>query len=136
MNFQNEKFEELSKLLKDALAVYEADRALAIKNYNDMKKQLDNILEQDFEMSQDGIIESKVNDALKLVFAASSKLDKVISQVSGIIKTQMLNESREKIAQTFSQGGTGNLIPNKPVNFREIQQRKQQELEYDEDEER
>lgn len=136
MNFQDNKFEELSKLLKDALAVYEADRALAIKNYNDMKTQLKNILEQDFEMSQDGILENEVNNALKLVFAASAKLDKVISQVSKIINTQLVNESREKIAQTFSQGGNGNLIPNKAVNFREIQQRKQQELEYDEDEER
>lgn len=133
MNFQNEKFEELSKLLKDALAVYEADRELAIKNYNDMKKQLENVLDQDFEMSQDGILEAKVNDALKLVFAASSKLDKVISQVSGIIKIQMTNESREKIAQTFSQGGTGNLIPKGAVNFREIQQRKQQELTYEDE---
>jgi len=134
MNFQNEKFEELSKLLKDALAVYEADRDLAIQNYKDMKSQLQSVLDQDFEMSQDGILEAKVNDALKLVFAASAKLDKVISQVSGIIKIQMTNESREKIAQTFSQGGTGNLIPKGAVNFREIQQRKQQELSYEEDE--
>lgn len=135
MNFQDDKFDELSKLLKEALDVYKADRALAIKNYEAMQEQLKNVLDQDFEMSQDGILENGVNEALKLVLAASAKLDRVIAQVSGIIKTQMKNESREKIAQSFLEGGSGGaFIPNKPVSFKDIQQRKQQKLDFDESE--
>lgn len=145
MNLNDDKLNELSKLLKDSIKVYEDDRAMAVQNYQDMKSQLENILEggggsdedgdSGFEMSQDCKLEAEVNKALKLVFEASRKLDKVIFHVTNVIIAQLNNESREKIADKFQQGSS-NLIPNRPVDFKQLQNRGKQALEFDDEDER
>ena len=134
MKFENEHLTELSALLTKAISLYEADRDLALQHYQDMKKQLVSVLNQDFEMSQDGILESELNKALKLVFESSKKLDKVIFHVANVVVSQLNNESREKIADKF-QGGGGSLIPNKPVDFARLRGANKQSIEYNEEDE-
>jgi len=129
----DDKLGELSELLKKAINLYEEDRNLALKNYKDMKGQLENVLDQDFEMSQDGILEAEVNKALKLVFESSKKLDKVIFHVTNVVIAQLNNESREKIADKFQAGG--GLIPNKPVDFNKLRGSRHQEIEFEDEDE-
>lgn len=113
-NENNEQLDRLSGLLENLLGIFNHDRSLAIQNYNDLKGQLDRILSNGFEISEDAKLESEINKALKLVFESSKKLETVIETISKILIQQLNNESREKIATTLTDGG---LIPTKPVNI-------------------
>jgi len=134
MKLQEEKLTELSKLLRDSIQLYQDDRELAVNNFNDLKKQLEDVLGGGFEMSEDAKLEAEVNKALKLVFEASKKLDNVIYNVTQVIIAQLNNESREKIAEKFT---AGNFIPQKPVDFQKLRNSPRKELqtpeEYEED---
>lgn len=130
MGLQDEKLNELSNLLKESIDLYRADRDLALKHYKDIKSQLENVLDQEFEMSQDGILESESNKALKLVFDASKKLDKVIYYISNVVIAQLNNESREKIATSLASGG---MIPSKPVDFKQLRNQRAHALEYEDE---
>jgi len=100
---KDDKFKELSNLLKQALDIYQEDRKIALKNYNAMKSQLDDILSNGFDMSEEGKIEAECNKALKLLFTSGERLDGVIQTISKIIMTQLNNETKENIAaQIFS----------------------------------
>lgn len=116
MDQQNDKLDKLTKLLEKALKIYEEDRALSIKNYNKFREQLDNILSQEFEMSQEGRLEAEVNKALKHVFDSGQRLDNVINAVKNILVNQMHSESREKIAkEIFGNGRLGG-----PADIRQL----------------
>ncbi len=129
IQFNSNKLNELSELLKEGLCIYRQDREIALKNYNDLKRQLSNILEGDFEMSEEAKLEAECNKALKLVMDASKRYDEVVRRVTEIISKQLENESREKISKNL-----GGLIPNRPVDFRNLPRHHSGEIEMDDDE--
>lgn len=129
IQFDGNKLNELSDLLKEGLTIYRQDREIALKNYNDLKRQLSNILEGDYEMSEEAKLEAECNKALKLVMDASKRYDEVVRRVTEIISKQLENESREKISKNL-----GGLIPRHPVDFRNLPRHNSGEIEMDDDE--
>lgn len=96
------RVEEAEKLLKRIVSIFEEDRALALENYNKIKEQHENVLENgDFEMSEEGILETARSSALALVFKSGDRLDKVMKTTTEIMISQLNNSSREKIAKEF-----------------------------------
>ncbi len=129
IQFDGNKLNELSDLLKEGLTIYRQDREIALKNYNDLKRQLSNILEGDYEMSEEAKLEAECNKALKLVMDASKRYDEVVRRVTEIVSKQLENESREKISKNL-----GGLIPRHPVDFRNLPSRNSSgEIEMDDD---
>jgi len=129
IQFDGNKLNELSELLKEGLCIYRQDREIALRNYNDLKSQLSKILEGDFEMSEEAKLEAECNKALKLVMDASKRYDEVVRRVTEIISKQLENESREKISKNL-----GGLIPRHPVDFRNLPRHNSGEIEMDDDE--
>jgi len=105
-----DQLNELTVLLKQAIALYAEDRKIAIENYEDFRKQLDDILSVQ-DQSEEAGIEGEVNKALKLVFESGKRLDAVIQTVAKIIMTQMHSESREKAAALIA-----GKDPTKPID--------------------
>lgn len=112
-----DKLKELSNLLKQALTIYQEDRKIALKNYNEMKGQLNSILESGFDMSEEGKIENECNKALKLLFLSGERLDNVIQTISKIIITQLNNETKQEIAKHIFSGDDGTKKITSPVNI-------------------
>jgi hypothetical protein len=119
MNEQENKIDELTTLLRKSIAICEKNRTLAENNYNNLRSQLNDILETGVEGSEEYKLEKEVNNALKLVFESGARMDAVINTISKILVTQMTNESRERAALSFVQGGAfnGKQIVNQPVNL-------------------
>jgi hypothetical protein len=106
--------DKLVALLERTLAIYEEDRNRAIENYDNIQKQLDNILD-DAHMSEDGKIETELNKALDLVFKSSNKLETVIKTITNITISQLNNESRERVAKVLV-----DRVPDKAIDFDEM----------------
>jgi len=102
------------QLLERTLAIYEEDRTTAISNYQSIRSQLENILD-DAHMSEDGKIESEMNKALDLVFKSSNKLETVIKTITTITINQLNNESRERVAKVLV-----DRVPDKAIDFDEM----------------
>jgi len=94
--------DELTNLLRKSIEIYEKDRKLAIQNYEDLEKQLEVILDNGFEMSEEAKLEKEKNNALKLVIESGKRLDNAITTISKIIITQLNGESRERAAGLLS----------------------------------
>lgn len=107
-----EEESQLTQLLEKTLSMHEADRQLALDNYNMLKRQYESIVAL-VEMSESGAVEKAMNDSLSLVFKSGERLDKVIQLISKMLMTNMTNDSRERMAKTFS-----NRTINQPVNIR------------------
>lgn len=119
------RVEEVEKLLKRVIAIFEEDRNLALENYDKIKTQHEDCLEHgDFEMSEEGILEGARNSALGMVFKSGERLDKVMKTTAEIMITQLNNMSRERIAKEMK------FDPNKskPKSFLPIEQIKKQKL--------
>lgn len=115
VNNENNSLEELTKLLKENLELYKQDREIALKNYNLLKTQLQEIHAQDNLMSEDAALEKQLNIALSLVFKSGERLDNIIQTITRVIITQLNTQSREKIAQQLK-----DTIPQKPINFAQL----------------
>ena len=113
--FEEANIKKLVELLEKTIAIFEADRIMALENYNRFKEQLDTIIEQDAIMSEDGIIEERMNRALELVFKSSTKLEAVINTITKIMINEVNNESRERVAKSLS-----GIQQNKPLSFKDI----------------
>jgi len=133
LTFDEEKLKKLSGLLEESICIYRSDRDRAIAHYDDLKRQLANILNGPFEMSEEAALERECNKALKLCFESSKRLDDVIKHVTDVIMTQLNNETREKVAKQLA--GSGGGFPSKPVNFNQLKNSRggQPEIEYDEE---
>ena len=99
--------EELTKLLKEAIAICREDRKMALDNHNDFKKQLEAILDQGMEGSEEYKLEREVNQSLKLVYESGARMEKVIESITRIMAVQMNNESRERVATSVFGGAFG-----------------------------
>ena len=109
-----DNLDRLVQLLERTLAIYEEDRTTAISNYQSIRSQLENILD-DAHMSEDGKIESEMNKALDLVFKSSNKLETVIKTITTITINQLNNESRERVAKVLV-----DRVPDKAIDFDEM----------------
>lgn len=119
------RIEEVEKMLKKTIDIFEEDRELALDNYNRVKKQHEECLENgDFEMSEEGILEGARNEALGLVFKSGDRLDKVMKTTAEIMITQLNNMSRERIAKEMK----FDPQKSKPKSFLPIEKIKQQRL--------
>ncbi len=123
--FEDTDLRKLSSLLEKILAIFEYDRKLAITNYEKLREQLDNILENGVESSEDGRIESEVNKALKNVFDSATRLQGVIDTTSRVIIAQLNADAKRDVASIFNQGGgfkkvnIQNLLEDKPSSDEE-----------------
>ena len=123
--FEDTDLRKLSSLLEKILAIFEYDRKLAITNYEKLREQLDNILENGVESSEDGRIESEVNKALKNVFDSATRLQGVIDTTSRVIIAQLNADAKRDVASIFNQGGgfkkvnIQNLLEDKPSSEEE-----------------
>ncbi len=111
-NYTEEK--TLQELLEKVIKIYEENRTLAIDNYKTIKKQYDNIISM-VEMSESGAVEKAMNEALNLVFKSGAQLENVINVVSKMLMTNMINDSKERVAKTFSQ-----RTLDKPVDIQNL----------------
>jgi len=119
------RIEEVEKMLKKTIDIFEEDRELALDNYNRVRKQHEECLENgDFEMSEEGILEGARNEALSLVFKSGDRLDKVMKTTAEIMITQLNNMSRERIAKEMK----FDPQKSKPKSFLPIEKIKQQRL--------
>jgi len=119
MNEAN-RLNELTELLRESIIMCKEDRKMAKDNYSALRQQLDNILDSDLESSEDGKLEQELNKALKLVFESGSRMESVISAITKILITQLTNESREKVAATFTGGSFDpkKQIINQPIDLK------------------
>ena len=123
--FEDTDLRKLSSLLEKILAIFEYDRKLAITNYEKLREQLDNILKNGVESSEDGRIESEVNKALKNVFDSATRLQGVIDTTSRVIIAQLNADAKRDVASIFNQGGgfkkvnIQNLLEDKPSSDEE-----------------
>lgn len=108
--------EKLVKLLEDSISLYKKDRDMAIKNYNDLKQQL-NQATQAIDYTEDGVLEKEVNKALENVFKSGIRLDNVIQTLSKILMTSMNNNARVESAKAFSGLLTNEKIVDKPIDI-------------------
>jgi len=119
------RVEEVEKLLKRVISIFEEDRNLALENYEKIKEQHENCLENgDFEMSEEGILETARTSALSMVFKSGERLDKVMKTTAEIMITQLNNMSRERIAKEMK----FDPQKSKPKSFLPIEQIKKQKL--------
>ena len=104
-DIENEQLQSLNDLLNETVKVFKKDREMAIQNYQDLKAQLQSILDKDLEGSEEYKLEQQMNVALKLVYQAADRLERVVESITKITISQMTNESRERVAQSFATGG-------------------------------
>jgi restriction endonuclease Mrr len=110
-----DNIQQLVDLLTRSLQLFEEDRQLALTNYNNLRSQMDSILEEDAHMSEEGSMERLLNDAVSLVFKSSQKLEAVINTITKITINELNNESRERVAQSLS-----GSMPKGPVSFNQL----------------
>lgn len=96
----------LSELLEKVILIFEDDRKMALKNYDNFRGQLDKILANGMESSEDGKVEAEVNKALKNVFDSATRLQGVIDTISKVIIANLNNEARKEVAAMFNPTGT------------------------------
>lgn len=119
------RIEAVEKMLKRVVDIFEEDRALALDNYEKIKQQHEDTLENgDFEMSEEGILEGARNGALSLVFKSGDRLDRVMKTTAEIMIAQLNNMSRERIAKEMKFDPN----KNKPKTFLPIEQIKKQRM--------
>ena len=82
--------EELSKLLKKVIDIYDEDREIAKTNLDRLETNLEQIT-MAVPMSEEARLEKEVNTAVGLVFKAGERVDKVIQVVAKILVTQLVN---------------------------------------------
>ena len=99
-------FIEMNKLLRQAVTLYEEDRAMAESNFRSLSAQLESV-KNDFEMSENGALEAEVNKALKLVFESGRRLDAVLQTVAKLLMTQMHADSRIETARIMAGAMSG-----------------------------
>ena len=119
----NDKLNELTVLLKESIKISKEDRELAKKNYDELKTQLESVLDTGVEGSEEYKLEREVNSALKLVFQSGDRLEKVIDAITKVIVSQINAESRESIANNIFGGGAWNgskKIIDSPVNLKKL----------------
>lgn len=114
----NIDLEKISKMLEDALRIYKEDRCTAKENYDSMRAQLDAIREAGLPMSEEGALETAVNQALKLQMDAAKRLDMVIQTITKIFNAQMNNRTRLLIADKFSRDDKQKLTG--PADLKEL----------------
>lgn len=110
------RLDKISNMLEEAIDIYRRDRDIALKNYKQMRDQLDEVLE-DVYMSEDGCLERAVNAALKLVFESGKRLDKAIESTTKLMITQLINDAKVQIADKFM-GGETKLTG--PIDFKKL----------------
>lgn len=116
----NSNTEELVALLQSAISIFKEDRKIAKDNFDALRDQLDNILAQDLEGSEEYKLEKEMNTALKLLFDSGHKLEKVIESITKIIIAAMTNESKERVASKIFGDGTDGKYITKPINITEL----------------
>lgn len=114
---------ELTQLLSEAIAIFREDRRLARTNYDQLREQLDSIIDQGLEGSEEYRLEKEVNQALRLVFDSGNRMEKVIESITKILVTEINAESRERVAQNVfgvQFGDSGKRFVQGQVNIREL----------------
>jgi len=122
-NNNSEKLDELTSLLKESIKISQEDRKIAKQNYNDLKQQLEIILETGVEGSEEYKLEREVNNALKHVFASGDRMEKVIDSITKVMVAQLNAESKEAIANNIFGGGGWNgskKVIDSPVNIKKL----------------
>ena len=98
---------QLTKLLEETIGMFRENRAMAKKNHENLRDQLDNILAQGLEGSEESRLEKELNISLKLVFESGSRMEAVIESLTKILIASMNNESRERVASNIFGGNFG-----------------------------
>lgn len=98
------EMKKMSNMLEDVLKAYKEDRKMAKEQYEMLKEKLEEHYDSGLPMSEEGILESATNQALKLYLDISKRLDKTLDIVSKMFNNQMNNKTKLIIADKIIDG--------------------------------
>lgn len=111
------RLNKISELMEESLTIFRKDKKLAMQNYDQLRSQLDDLLETGIEMSEEGKLEKQVNEAFKIYIMAGKKLDDTINALNKILITQLNNQTKLQVANKLSEGNEKKYLDS-PANFK------------------
>lgn len=111
------RLNKISELMEESLTIFRKDKKLAWQNYDQLRMQLDNLLETGIEMSEEGKLEKQVNEAFKIYILAGKKLDDTINALNKILITQLNNQTKLQVANKLAEGNETKYLDS-PANFK------------------
>lgn len=111
------RLNKISELMEESLTIFRKDKKLAMQNYDQLRSQLNDLLETGIEMSEEGKLEKQVNEAFKIYIMAGKKLDDTINALNKILITQLNNQTKLQVANKLSEGNEKKYLDS-PANFK------------------
>ena len=124
---EEEEFDELQQLtllIQKSITLFEEDRAIAIKNFDDIEAQLNEALvESEWGYTDGSKLEEAKNKAMEIVIKTGDRLQKAIESLSKIIITNLNNENRLQVANKLTLGVNGERLITEPVSIQDMQKK-------------